>query len=477
MQIKPTKKNLLLVFSISFFLLGCSSTSTKNEVVYSYDNSITIKNNHLIVTPEVINLATDHCNKFSKVTEFISSHPAKNTKNKVFHLFNCKTEKMILAEQGDIHAQYEIALIFQEGLGIKKNTHEAVKWYKEAAKQGHPEASFNLGIIYYKGKGLLQDKTEALKWYRKSAEQGHDKSQINLGHFYANEKGDFVKAYLWTLMAIKQQDGTDKIKLAAFQNTDDVSLEIMESILEKNRKKANKNLQIYIKNMTKEQMNIARDLADKCWEARFKDCENTQSTITSQAKNFAKNPEHKGMQNIQLTTSWGGEIEYSLPSGWCNITKTKIGLKLLKYTRDNSKRNANNSNSLGPDIKLIIKKCNSTNEKYPFGYVGLIESDKTQISFNKEFKELLQGGYLNRLPGLNKTKILKDDENQVTFYKKTGYDFILTSMTVLENTTITTYIYNDEIPVNSNSDIINAVVSNAEKLKQLNHFKKQDKTL
>jgi hypothetical protein len=50
-------------------------------------------------------------------------------------------------------------------------------------------------------------------------------------------------------------------------------------------------------------------------------------------------------------------------------------------------------------------------------------------------------------------------------------------MTVLENTTITTYIYNDEIPVNSNSDIINAVVSNAEKLKQLNHFKKQDKTL
>lgn len=458
-------------------LLGCSSISTKNEVVSSYDNSITIKNYHLTVTTEVMNLATDHCNKFGKVSEFISSHPAKNTKNQAIHLFNCKTEQVILAEQGDINAQYEVALMFAKGLGVKKNTNKAIKWYKEAAKQGHPEASFNLGIIYYKGKGVLQDKTKALKWFKKSAAQGHDKSQINLGHFYANEKGDFVNAYLWTLMAIKQQDANDKIKLKALRNTDNESFEIMERMLEENRNKAKKNLHIYIKKLTKEQISRARELAGKCWAARFKDCENNQSIITPQTKSMAKNLKHNVMQNIQLATSWGEVIEYPLPTGWCDITKTKFGLKFLKDARENFGRNAKNSSSPAPDFRLIIKECNSKNELYPFGYIALLESDETQISFNKGYKELLQKGYLNKLQGFDKNKILKDDENQVTFYKNTDDYLTLTSITILENTAINTYIYNDEILVNSNNDIVNSITSNAVNIKQLNRKNKQNKNL
>ena len=51
------------------------------------------------------------------------------------------------AEQGDVSAQYNLGLMYQNGQGIPQNDQKAAKWFKLAAEQGHVQAQTNLGWI------------------------------------------------------------------------------------------------------------------------------------------------------------------------------------------------------------------------------------------------------------------------------------------------------------------------------------------
>lgn len=56
-----------------------------------------------------------------------------------------------LAENGDSAAQNYLAHMYEDGVGTLKNNEQAVFWYTKASEQGHENAQFNLGIIYYNG--------------------------------------------------------------------------------------------------------------------------------------------------------------------------------------------------------------------------------------------------------------------------------------------------------------------------------------
>ena len=60
---------------------------------------------------------------------------------------------------------------------MAKDTAEAEKWFKMAAKQGYASAYFQLAKFYEIGTlTVKKNQTEAVKWYRKAAEQGHNKA-------------------------------------------------------------------------------------------------------------------------------------------------------------------------------------------------------------------------------------------------------------------------------------------------------------
>jgi len=65
-----------------------------------------------------------------------------------------------LAEQGDVSAQYSLALMYYGGEGVVQDYKEAVKWYRLAAEQGLARAQYNLGNSYYKGEGTDQKNKE-----------------------------------------------------------------------------------------------------------------------------------------------------------------------------------------------------------------------------------------------------------------------------------------------------------------------------
>ena len=74
------------------------------------------------------------------------------------------------AEKGDAIAQYSLGVCYYRGLGVAKDTGEAMKWFSKAAKQGNVAAQMFLGVCYANGIGVPKDEDEAAKWYRKASE-------------------------------------------------------------------------------------------------------------------------------------------------------------------------------------------------------------------------------------------------------------------------------------------------------------------
>ncbi|MCL2072775.1 MAG: sel1 repeat family protein [Marinilabiliaceae bacterium] len=80
-------------------------------------------------------------------------------------------EKLMLANQGNAEAQYELGLWYRFGCGgVTKDTEEALEWFLKAADCGHIEADLYAGEIYVN----LQNYSEALKCYRRAESRGKD---------------------------------------------------------------------------------------------------------------------------------------------------------------------------------------------------------------------------------------------------------------------------------------------------------------
>jgi TPR repeat protein len=76
------------------------------------------------------------------------------------------------AEQGYPAAEYNLGVMYERGLALKKDDALAVAWYRKAAEQGYTNAQFNLGNMYSNGQGVARNYDEAMKWYRLAADQG-----------------------------------------------------------------------------------------------------------------------------------------------------------------------------------------------------------------------------------------------------------------------------------------------------------------
>jgi uncharacterized protein len=118
-----------------------------------------------------------------------------------------------------------------------------------AAAQGYAPAEASLGLAYAEGHGVPQDYREAAKWYRLASAQGNPSAQASLGLMYANGAGvprDIVRAHMWlTLGAVSSGDAgpaiNDRDRIAS--------------------------------RMTAEQIAKANEMARRCQQSKFKDCD------------------------------------------------------------------------------------------------------------------------------------------------------------------------------------------------------------
>ena len=78
-----------------------------------------------------------------------------------------------LAKQGDAIAQVLLGTMYENGLGVKQDDFEAMKWYRKAAEQGNANAQMILGTVYFLGKGVQFNKALAKEWFGKACDNGY----------------------------------------------------------------------------------------------------------------------------------------------------------------------------------------------------------------------------------------------------------------------------------------------------------------
>ena len=128
------------------------------------------------------------------------------------------------ASAGDPDAQYELAICFAEGRGVKKDYRRAAAWFREAAINGVAAAQYDLGFLYDVGLGLERDPIEAVIWYQSAADQNEPIAQLRLGSVYL--AGDVVprnpaEAVRWLRRAAEQGVAEAQTVLAARYETGD----------------------------------------------------------------------------------------------------------------------------------------------------------------------------------------------------------------------------------------------------------------
>jgi TPR repeat protein len=94
-----------------------------------------------------------------------------------------------LAEQGEVEAQYRVAIMLQNGLLGSQNLPGAVKYMQAAADQGHAMAQHGMGFMYLEGEGVDKDPMQAKAWFEKAAAQGLQGSLTTLGMMYQEGNG------------------------------------------------------------------------------------------------------------------------------------------------------------------------------------------------------------------------------------------------------------------------------------------------
>jgi TPR repeat protein len=72
--------------------------------------------------------------------------------------------------------------MYEDGVGVKEDWAEAVRWYRKSAEQGYAEGQFSLGRAYQFGMAVPQSRQEAIRWFDKAGDQGHDQA-----NYFAND--------------------------------------------------------------------------------------------------------------------------------------------------------------------------------------------------------------------------------------------------------------------------------------------------
>ncbi|MEO0881827.1 MAG: peptidoglycan-binding protein [Pseudomonadota bacterium] len=125
------------------------------------------------------------------------------------------------ASKGTPAAQYRLAKLHEQGLGVARDLQEARAWTERAANGGNVKAMHDLAVFMTEGEGGQQSYTGAAEWYRKAAEYGVLDSQFNLAVFYQDGLGvspSLTEALFWFEIAARQGDVDAKRSVAALQN-------------------------------------------------------------------------------------------------------------------------------------------------------------------------------------------------------------------------------------------------------------------
>ena len=91
------------------------------------------------------------------------------------------------ARIGVLDAQYELGLMYANGVGVAQDLEQALAWIRKAAERGMAAAQYLLGTRYATGSAVAKDERQAFHWFAKAAEQRHARAIWRLGRLHAGQ--------------------------------------------------------------------------------------------------------------------------------------------------------------------------------------------------------------------------------------------------------------------------------------------------
>lgn len=107
------------------------------------------------------------------------------------------------AQRNDTAALFQLALLYQEGIGVPQSFRQAAVYFERAAKNGHTEAMNSIGLYNRFGIGTEENKTKAEEWWRKAILNKNVYALYNLGQMYLENK-NFLMAQLLAEQAVRR---------------------------------------------------------------------------------------------------------------------------------------------------------------------------------------------------------------------------------------------------------------------------------
>lgn len=89
------------------------------------------------------------------------------------------------ARAGEAIAQFNAAILLDQGRGVSRDRAAAAALYLSAARQGDARAAFNLAQMLADGDGVARDANAAARWYGVAADAGDALAQFALGALLA----------------------------------------------------------------------------------------------------------------------------------------------------------------------------------------------------------------------------------------------------------------------------------------------------
>ena len=108
------------------------------------------------------------------------------------------------ASNGDSVAQYNMGILYRDGLGVEKNPEVALSWFYLAAQQRHMLSNFAIAKLIETHPHLADSKKGRLHFLKEAAFLGHAIAPLEIGNFYyLRRKTDFdlVRAMVWWIVS------------------------------------------------------------------------------------------------------------------------------------------------------------------------------------------------------------------------------------------------------------------------------------
>jgi len=91
----------------------------------------------------------------------------------------------LLAEQGNPSAQYKLGLFYKNN---KRELGHAFLWIHKSALKGYTPAQYEFALMFHYGLGVRQNSELAQLWFTRAARRGDPRAKSILYRFYAGKK-------------------------------------------------------------------------------------------------------------------------------------------------------------------------------------------------------------------------------------------------------------------------------------------------